>query len=327
MGCETVFAKVVENDMGNRNEPQPSIAVLMATYNGATYIGEQIATIASQQTGRISLYASDDGSTDETLSILKQFGESGRFAGFVRLDGPQRGFAENFRSLILAVPPEFDFVAFSDQDDVWPTDKFTRAVEALSRFGPDTPAVYCGRTAIIDKVGRRTGRSPLFARPPAFRNALVQSIAGGNTMVLNRRGFEIVREASARAGFISHDWWAYLVISGVGGEVVYSASETIGYRDIGTNLVGPNTSFAAKFRRALMVLKGRFYAFNESNIASLAKIEFLLTDDAREAYRHFQAAHRGRFPQRLFALFRSGVYRQTWIGNVSLVLGCAIGKI
>ena len=84
--------------------------------------------------------------------------------------------------------------------------------------------------------------SPLFRRPPSFRNALVQSLAGGNTMVLNRPARDLVALASRRARFVSHDWWAYLLVTGAGGAVHYSAKPLVRYRQHAHNLVGANTS-------------------------------------------------------------------------------------
>ena len=94
----------------------------------------------------------------------------------------------------------------------------------------DVPALFCSRTRIITAEGEPAGFSPLFSKKPSFRNAIVQSIAGGNTMVMNRAARDIMLEASRRTGFVSHDWWCYLILTGVGGIVHYSPTAKIGYR-------------------------------------------------------------------------------------------------
>ena len=69
---------------------------------------------------------------------------------------------------------------------------------------------------LIDEAGRETGRSPRFRAAPGFGNALVQSIAGGNTMLFNPAAKALL-EAARPAAVVAHDWWIYLLVSGAGG--------------------------------------------------------------------------------------------------------------
>ncbi len=131
------------------------------------------------------MIASDDGSTDATAAILSDFLD--RFGSLqVKIcNGPKRGFVANFLSLACDRSIAADYYAFSDQDDVWEPQKLSRAVTWLETIAPNVPAMFCSRTRLIDEDGQECGFSPLFRRKPAFRNALVQSIAGGNTIVFN----------------------------------------------------------------------------------------------------------------------------------------------
>ena len=90
-----------------------------------------------------------------------------------------------------------DYFAFCDQDDLWDEDKLAEALDWLEKQPADTPALYCTRTRTVDERGSEIGLSPLFRRRPSFRNAIVQSIAGANTMVMNKAAWLIVREASS----------------------------------------------------------------------------------------------------------------------------------
>ena len=80
-----------------------------------------------------------------------------------------------------------------------------------------TPALYGARTLLIDPEGAYLGRSPLFCRPPTFRNALVQNIAGGNTMVFNEAARRLLMAAGSAVQVPSHDWWLYLLTTAGGG--------------------------------------------------------------------------------------------------------------
>src|SRR5690606_36468867 len=101
-----------------------------------------------------------------------------------------------------------DFYAYADQDDIWMPDKLSRALVFLER-NLDQAAMYCSRTELVTSCGKSVGKmSPLFPKLPTFVNALVQSLAGGNTMVINHRACELLRKAG-EVHVVSHDWWTY----------------------------------------------------------------------------------------------------------------------
>ena len=185
------------------------------------------------------------------------------------------GFANNFRSLLTNPAVDADYVAFCDQDDVWLPAKTREAVAALPR-DPSLPGLYCARTIVVDAAGTTIAHSPRFTRPPDFRNALVQNIGGGNTMVMNRAGFELVRAAATLTDFVSHDWFTYLVISGAGGKVVYSEVPHVLYRQHGNNVIGANSSAAARWARLGQLLQGRFRRWNAHNLRGLEVCRELL---------------------------------------------------
>ncbi len=219
-----------------------------------------------------------------------------------------------------------DFVAFWDQDDVWLADKTRVAVAALERHGR-RPALYCARTIIVDAEGQELSRSPLFRRPPDFANALVQNIGGGNTMVLNRAAYDLVRQAALRTSFISHDWFAYLIVTGAGGHVIYDEHPHVRYRQHGRNLVGSNQGWDARLERIKAAFGGRFTRWNDGNVEALDVCRDLLTPTAAAMFDRFRHARSGPLLDRLVNLWRSGVYRQTALGQVSLYAAGLLGKL
>lgn len=302
------------------------LAVLLATYDGAGFLDEQLRSVDQQVWPTIDVWASDDGSTDGTSTALERWATSWSKGNFVRLSGPSRGFAANFRSLLVNPNVDADYVAFCDQDDVWLADKTRVAIAALELQGC-RPALYCARTIVTDAEGQGLSHSPLFRRPPDFANALVQNIGGGNTMVLNRAAHELVRKAATRTGFVSHDWFAYLIVSGAGGHVTYDETPHVRYRQHGRNLVGSNQGWAARFARIKAAFGGRFTVWNDGNVAALDACRDLLTPAAAEMFDWFRQARTGPLPDRLVNLWRSGVYRQTALGQVSLYAAGLLGKL
>lgn len=322
-------AKVWSSKAGAATEAvlKPRVAVLMAVRNGERFLSQQLDSLARQKSVYVDLWISDDGSSDSSVDLIRRVAASWTLGRVELVDGPRRGFAENFRSLIVRPEIEADFCAFCDQDDIWDEDKLAHAIEWLKTQSVERPALYCSRTRIIAANGAIVGQSPRFPRPPGFRNAIVQSIAGGNTMVMNRAARDLVAEASRRTDFVSHDWWCYMIVSGAGGNVYYCAQPRVGYRQHGGNLVGENNTWRARMSRLGFLMQGRFKQWNDRNLSGLAACSDLLTDDARRTLELFMRSRKGRLSARLLSLWRSGAYRQTILGEWGLYLACIVGRL
>jgi glycosyltransferase involved in cell wall biosynthesis len=293
------------------------IAILMGTYQGERFLPEQLESIRTQTHSNWSLWVSDDGSTDQTQEIVEEFGlKAGAPMHFVA--GPRQGFLRNFMTLLARPEIDADYYGFSDQDDKWHPDKVEAALEWLGRQPSDRPALFCSRTKIVDTAGHVIGFSPLFQRSPSFANALVQSIAGGNTMIMNRAARELIVSAGADLAIPSHDWWCYIMVCGAGGAVHYDPIARIDYRQHDFNLVGSNSGIRARLRRMKMLKEGRFKRWSEQHIAALQPVEARLTPENREILRRFQDTRTAAFPKNLHAFMNSGLYRQTLSGNIGL---------
>ena len=312
-------------------QPAPSseasrVAILMCTRNGARFLEAQLESIATQSHANWSLTVSDDGSTDATREILQRFADT--HPGRVKLvEGPRQGACANFIALAADPAIDGDYFAFSDQDDIWAPDKLRRALDVLSAVPPDQPAMYCGRTALASEDGQVYGLSPLFSRPPSFQNALVQSLAGGNTTVFNRATKNLL-ELAGRLTVVSHDWWVYQLVSATGGLVHYDAQPVLKYRQHADNVMGANLGLRNQLIRLRLALKGRFRQWNVTNRAALEHIpDHMIDSHSRTTIALFQKARESSLPLRLLYLWRSGVYRQTFFGNLSLIAGALLNRI
>ena len=117
----------------------PLVAILLCTKNGSRFLPEQLNSVASQTHTNWKIFASDDGSTDATLSTLLQFAELHAKRVLLR-DGPRQGFTKNFLSLAADPTINADYFAYCDQDDVWHDEKLTRAVTWLQRIPNRDPS-------------------------------------------------------------------------------------------------------------------------------------------------------------------------------------------
>ena len=305
----------------------PLVAILLCTYNGARFLAEQLDSLESQTHQNWIVIASDDGSTDHTLEILQQYQAKWPSGKLTIRSGPQKGFCQNF--LYLACDPDIksDYYAFCDQDDVWLPEKLSAALKNII-FHQDfnVPYLYCGRTKYVSENLKPCGMSPLFVFPPSFRNALVQSIAGGNTMVFNQPAKNLIEKVGV-VDVQSHDWWLYLLVSGVDGLVFYDKVPQLFYRQHQFALVGGNNSFPAKMERVWMLLQGRFQNWNTQNIAVLNQVKHLLVKNHQEILTMFEIMRGATLKDRFRLMEVCGLYRQTRRGTFSLFLAALIKKI
>ncbi len=270
-----------------------TVTILLCTFNGELFLAQQLASLERQTFKNWKLVASDDGSSDQTKSILQAFRKSFEPGKVQIVDGPRRGAPANFLFLACGKSLVSEYYAFCDQDDVWEADKLARAIDVLEQAGLDVPALYGSRTSLIDENGKATGFSPLFPKTPTFRSALVQSIAGGNTMVFNQKARELLTFCGADIDIPSHDWWLYQVTSACSGQVHYDAYPSVRYRQHGQNVIGSNMGFAARIRRLRMLRQGRFRHWSELNVAALTRIRPHMNAENQKIFDLFcKARHR-----------------------------------
>jgi glycosyltransferase involved in cell wall biosynthesis len=298
--------------------------------NGARFLSEQLDSLAAQTHQNWVLIASDDGSTDDTLRILNAYQIKWPVGKLTIKEGPKQGFCANFQSLACDPAIRADYYAFCDQDDVWLPNKLETAVTNITAHQVHReltlPYLYCGRTSYVSEKLEPIGISPLFVFPAKFRNALVQSIAGGNTMVFNQET-KLALEKVGMVDVPSHDWWLYLLVSGIGGEVYYDKVPQILYRQHNDSIVGENRSFSSKFFRAYTLLRGRFRNWNTKNIEALHVVNGMLTEDNQEILRLFKLLRSAKLIDRFRLMEVCGLYRQTWRGTTTLFLAALLKKI
>ena len=311
----------------NTGTPAPKVAVLMCTMQGQHFLAQQLNSIATQSHPSWEIWASDDGSDDHTHAILEYYQSHW---GADRLSihaGPAAGSTANFLSLTCRADIEADYFAYADQDDVWEDDKLERAVAWLETVPPEVPALYGSRTLLVDARNQHIGYSSLFENAPSFRNSLVQSIAGGNTMVFNRAARDLLRGVGENVDAVTHDWWAYMLVSGCGGAVHYDPYPTVRYRQHDGNQFGANINPVAQYRRAKLLVQGRFRGWIDANLMALDRVRHLMTPENCEVLDAFVDARRSGVFGRLNGLRRCGVRRQTLLGNVGITLAALINRL
>ncbi len=210
----------------------PRVAVLMSTYQGESYVAQQITSILAQLPPEGKLVVRDDGSSDRTVEVVRGIADP-------RIEltvGTNLGFARSFFALLESVREDVEVVMLSDQDDIWLPGKIQRACEAVYET-PETPTLYFSRLQIVDESLGPLGETAPWQLGPSFRNALCENIATGCTIALNTSALRLVRRTGQTERIYFHDWWIYLVIAAFG-RIIADDKTWILYRQHGSNVVG-----------------------------------------------------------------------------------------
>ena len=314
--------------LSGKSKIENQVAIILAYYDGHLFIKDQLHSIFDQSHKALNVFLCDDKSNTPFNLDNLQLNSKQHSKLSLATRSQNIGLTKNFLNPLANINEKFDYFAFSDQDDIWHKDKLEKAIAEISKVQSDIPALYCARTEIVDATAENTlSNSPLFSRPPSFANALVQSIGGGNTMVFNRAAKNLIIKASLNFDIIYHDWWCYQIITGVGGYVFCDPEPCLKYRQHDFNLVGANNNWRARLIRIRKLLQGRFREWTDINLKNLLDNKHLLTKSNQKVLENFIKARQSTLLKRLYFFKKSGIYRQTLLGNFGLLVGIIFNKV
>lgn len=253
------------------NDKLPTVAILLATYNGISWIAEQVASILGQTGVNIKLFVSDDQSIDGTKEwLLSQASQDPRvivLPSADRLGAPGKNF---YRLIMEAEIADYDFIALADQDDIWLSNKLSIQVALASRYAADgvsSNVVACwqdGSKALIDKAQSIRRLDFLFESAGPGCSFLMT-----NRLLVLVKGILLANQAKAREVEL-HDWLIYTVCRVSGMHWYIDARPTLKYRQHGRNVIGVNLGATAWRKRFRRIWEG-WYREEVWKLAKLAK--------------------------------------------------------
>lgn len=217
------------------------VDIAMATFNGEKFIREQIASIERQTYSNWQLFISDDGSTDNTVKIIKELANKNERITLVNTER-QGGVVKNFNKALSAT--EAEYVVLSDQDDIWPEERLARLVETIEKYknqDSNKSLLVFTDLEVIDKNGNIKESSFYQANNiepyenMRGNNLLWRSSVYGCTTIVNRKLLD--RALPIPQNALMHDQWLALHASQENG-LYYFDYCSIKYRQHDNNVTG-----------------------------------------------------------------------------------------
>lgn len=202
---------------------EKKVAVLISTYNGEKYLKEQLDSILNQTYKNIEIVIRDDGSSDSTKEIIKEYRQ--KHDNIILKEGTNIGFIKSFFKLLEI--SHADYYAYCDQDDIWLENKLELAVRLLDEADNTKPNLAFGNSDYYDENMKLINEGEKH-KTFSFQNSLYECVTQGMTMVINQKAKEIIIENLPEKCFF-HDWWTYMICSGMG-KVFYSDETVVKYR-------------------------------------------------------------------------------------------------
>ncbi|WP_051200725.1 glycosyltransferase family 2 protein [Butyrivibrio sp. XPD2002] len=225
------------------------IAVLLATYNGEKYIREQLESIVQQTYSNFICYVHDDGSKDETVSIIKEF--KGAYPDRLRImEFEKTGSSKkNFLEMLKRV--EADLYFFADQDDIWEINKIEQIYKKYKSiyFNSVKPVLFFSDMYVVDERNNLISDSFLHycrldPEKLELRNLIVQNVVAGCSCMINEALKKECLKFQSIDNIIQHDWWMAIVASATG-EIQYIDHKYVRYRQHADNLIGAQKDLSA----------------------------------------------------------------------------------
>ena len=245
------------------------IAVLLASYNGVKYIKEQIDSILNQKEVDVTIFISDDLSTDKTIEYLQEIYKCLENIVYLPSGSKFGGAGKNFFRLIRDVDfSSFDFISFVDQDDIWYEDKLIRAIKTIEdkqidAYSSNVLAFWeDGKEMVINKSSSQARYDYLFeAAGPGCTYVLKKDLA----IFLQKficENWEDVNKVEL------HDWFIYAFARENNYKWHIDEKPSMRYRQHTSNQVGANDGLKAKLKR----LKKVFSSWYREEIIKIIKV-------------------------------------------------------
>lgn len=208
------------------------ISIAMATYNGEKYLREQLDSIYNQTYKNLEIIVCDDCSSDGTVQILEEYAQSRGLKYYV--NEKNLGYTGNFEKAAKLCNGEF--IAFSDQDDIWKPEKLEIMLNEIgdnSLIHTDATLINNDKQVIAESSKEKSNKKKYVISPEAHNKyiELITTVQG--CIILCRQ--DLLDKALPVPGGEHYDFWPGFVASKTGG-IKYLDQQLIYWRVHGENI-------------------------------------------------------------------------------------------
>ncbi len=301
------------------------IAILLASYNGETYIAEQIESLLAQTETGWELFVHDDGSTDRTSEILRCY--EARYPDRIHiLEGlPCGGVKDNFFRMMRDV--RVPYVMFCDQDDVWLPQKVEltrREMKRLeSKHGGEKPLLVftdlCVTDECLNSIAERLSvYQKLDPQRTKAKDIMIQNVITGCTVMINRALAKLAARTENTSRIIMHDWWCALIGASFGA-VSYVDQALVLYRQHGGNSMGAKNLNSLRYLTEQIRRPADIRNSLEATQHQAAL--FAETFPAADAiFREYGELSGKKKAERLHFYAKNGIWKSGWQRNLGLLV-------
>lgn len=303
------------------NQPT-KIAVMLSTYNGALYLSQQIDSLLNQDIP-IDIFIRDDGSTDKTIDILKEY----EFLDCIHISyGPNLGYKKSFMTMLTNIG-NYDYYAFCDQDDIWLPGKLSSAIRLIdSDTCSSTPALYYSNLKKCDKFLNVYKETNLDKRVMSLQSNILRRSIAGCTIVINNALQQLVTTIGIKDRLLlqGHDSYLVSLCYAVNGSVICDANSYILYRQHNDNTSGSTNGI---FKRIKKELSGLFdsasneYTLAKAMIECCGDIIFPENMAVLKEFVSYKTSLATRFKIMLSPKYTTGNLVLTILGKIKVLLG------
>lgn len=300
----------------------PSVVVILSTYNGEKYIAEQLESLKNQSLKPSYVFVRDDGSSDMTVEILKKWNET-TDGWLIWYQGENCGPAKSFMEA-MEKAPHADYYSFCDQDDVWDIDKIEQAVRYLESSNKEFK-VYVSNVALADGELKIYGQTK-FRSNTTIQSALMYNQAIGCTMVINNALKNKIIEYKPEY-MVMHDCWIYRVCASLGGELIFDKDYHMKYRQHEQNFSGGSKNNIQIWKKRIKSLFGRKKHMRKMIAKELLNgYGTIMPDDIRKIVNKF-ATYDMNFKNKRALLKDKEIYSESHFGNLGIKLSILFGML
>ena len=303
------------------------ITVLMATYQGARYIREQLDSILAQTAPDIRILIADDHSTDGTDQIIKEYeAQYSRQITCLHYDTPSGGAAANFAQLFRQISS--GYVMLSDQDDIWFPHKAERLLAKLksleAEFGEATPILAHSDMEVADEHGNSVHSSffqyqHIIPARSRLNQLLVENNVTGAATMVNAAMLPYLQDIPADCSM--HDWWMALVACCVG-QIGWVEEPLYLYRQHGTNTLGAKTQmeqYVSRISREEQVRENYRKMFRQADQLQ-KQLEPELTTEQKQCLQVFLSLPPKSRAEKIRTIKKFRFYKSSWVNTVGMCL-------